>query len=123
MDTAIIIQARMSSRRFPGKVLFEVKKKPLLGYIIESLTNCKNSFKIIVATSKHKSDNSIVEYCKSINIDCYRGPLNNVAQRFVEVNNNYKLKSFIRICADSPLIDYRLSVSYTHLTLPTICSV
>tara|TARA_B100001250_G_C19817496_1_gene799575 strand:- start:9977 stop:10663 length:687 start_codon:yes stop_codon:yes gene_type:complete len=108
VDTAIIIQARMSSRRFPGKVLFEVKKKPLLGYIIESLTNCKNSFKIIVATSNHKSDNSIVEYCKSKKIDYYRGPLNNVSQRFVEVNNNYKLKSFIRICADSPLIDYRL---------------
>ena len=68
MDTAIIIQARMSSRRFPGKVLFEVKKKPLLGYIIESLTKCNNSFKIIVATSNHKSDNSIVEYCKSKDI-------------------------------------------------------
>ena len=98
----------MSSKRFPGKVLFEVKKKPLLGYIIESLKNCKNSFKIIVATSMHKSDDVIFEYCKLKKIDCYRGPLNNVAERFVEVNTNYKLKSFIRICADSPLIDYRL---------------
>jgi len=108
VDTAILIQARMSSKRLPGKVLFEVKKKPLLDYLIESLSNCKSPFNIIVATSVHKSDDPIVEYCKLRNIDYYRGPLNNVAKRFVEANNHYNLQSFIRICADSPLIDYRI---------------
>ena len=98
----------MSSKRFPGKVLFEVKKKPLLGYLVESLSNCKNSFKIIVATSNHKSDDLIAKYCESKKIECYRGPLSNVAKRFLEVNKKYELSSFIRICADSPLIDYRI---------------
>ena len=33
------------------------------------------------------------------------------------------LDRFIRLHPTSPAVDYALSVSYTHLTLPTICSV
>ena len=33
----IILQVRLSSKRFPGKVLAKIMNKPLLNFIIESL--------------------------------------------------------------------------------------
>ena len=40
-------------------------------------------------------------------IKFYRGPLNNVAKRFYEILKK-DVRSFLRICGDSPLIDYKL---------------
>ena len=43
-----IIQARMSSRRLPGKVLLEVNGRPLLSYMIERVRAAESIDKIIV---------------------------------------------------------------------------
>jgi len=104
-----IIQARMSSKRFPGKALHKVNKKPLLQYIIERLKNIeflKDS--IIVATSKQAADNPIEFFCNKNNVKCYRGQLNNVAGRFFTLLEQYQCDAFIRISGDSPLIDHHL---------------
>jgi spore coat polysaccharide biosynthesis protein SpsF len=41
-------------------------------------------------------------------VKCFRGPLENVAERFLEVIKFYKPEVFVRISADSPLFDYRI---------------
>ena len=39
----IVIQARMSSSRLPGKMLKHINGKPVLTYVIERLQHCKNN--------------------------------------------------------------------------------
>ena len=39
---------------------------------------------------------------------CCRGPLEDVAGRFIEVLNSFKFDAFVRVNGDSPLLDYRL---------------
>ena len=56
----VIIQARMKSSRLPGKVLKKIDKENILEKILNSLKKCENIDGIIIATSKHKSDNKIV---------------------------------------------------------------
>mgnify|MGYP001458967500 CR=1 FL=1 len=110
-----IVQARMSSIRFPGKVLYKVNGKPLLKYLIESLFQCSVIDQVVVATSIEQSDKPIVEFCQSIGVECYQGPLENVADRFAKLLEKYKFDAFVRICGDSPMLDYRLvsrAVSY-----------
>ncbi|MCP5102183.1 MAG: acylneuraminate cytidylyltransferase, partial [bacterium] len=101
---AAIIQARMTSQRFPGKVLYQVQEKPLLQYILESLAHCPHLHMVIVATSTGASDNPIAEFCIANGIECARGPLEDVAGRFKETLEKYDLNAFIRISGDSPLI-------------------
>lgn len=106
--TTAIIQARMSSRRFPGKVLRETKGRPLLAYLVDRLGKSEVLGRILVGTSRDPSDDPIARFCQSGGIECYRGPLENVAKRFLEMIQTYDLDSFVRISADSPLLDPHL---------------
>jgi len=100
----IIIQARLNSKRLPGKVLKKIYGKPILLYLLENLKKVNEN--IIVATSKF--DHEIIRFCKKNEIECFASNLNNVAKRFFELCNKYEDSYFVRLCADSPLIDYRL---------------
>jgi len=110
-----IVQARMSSTRFPGKVLCEINGKPLVQYLLESLFHCSDIDQVVVATSVESTDDPIVEFCHSLGVECYQGPLENVAGRFAKLLDRYKFDAFIRLSGDSPLLDHRLvskAVSY-----------
>ena len=61
-----------------------------------------------MATSNHKSDEKLVKYLKKIKVQFYRGSLQNVAKRILDLVLSKKKKFFLRISGDSPLIDYKL---------------
>lgn len=103
-----IVQARLSSKRLPAKMLKKILNKTLIDRVLLQISKSKKIKKIIVATSKHYSDNKLEKYCKNKNIEVYRGSLNNVAERFYEISKKENSDSFLRINGDSPLIDYRL---------------
>lgn len=105
MKIPVIIQARMNSQRFPGKVLKELQGRPLLDHLVERLKPSERIERIIVATSMDMSDQPIAQYCLARGIPCFRGTLENVAQRFKGVIEEFKLRNFVRLCADSPLLD------------------
>ena len=100
-----IIQARYSSKRLPGKVLKKILGAAVLKRVVQQVKKSKKISKIIIATSKHKTDKKIINFCKKNKIQCISGPLNNVFKRFYSIIIHEHCKSFVRISADSPLID------------------
>lgn len=106
--TPIIVQARMSSRRFPGKVLQPVAGRPLLSYLIESLTHCRNAGPVVVACSSDPSDDPIARFCTQSDILCIRGSLHDVMDRYLAAVDHLAASQFVRVCGDSPLLDHRL---------------
>ena len=100
-----IIQARFSSKRLPGKVLKKILGTSVLKRVVDQVKKSKKISKIIIATSKHKTDKKIINFCNKNKIHCIPGPLNNVFKRFYSIIVNEHCKSFVRITADSPLID------------------
>lgn len=100
-----IIQARTSSKRFPNKVVKKIGDITLLEQVINQVNRAFKTKKIIVATSKNKSDIKICKICKKKGIIYYRGDLKNVSKRYYDVLKKFRSKSFIRICADSPFIN------------------
>ena len=103
-----IVQARMGSRRLPGKVLREVAGKPILQYLLESLQRAKRLAGVVVATSTSTGDMPIVELCERLGVDVFRGDQADVAGRFLDVIEARDVEAFVRICGDSPLLDPRL---------------
>jgi spore coat polysaccharide biosynthesis protein SpsF (cytidylyltransferase family) len=109
LKKAIIIQARMSSKRLPGKVLREFGNGKTLLEIqllrIQELT--EQDIEIIVATSKTQSDDVLVDYLSTHFkwVKIYRGDLNNVMQRYYDAAITNSIGTIIRITADCPFID------------------
>jgi len=99
-----IIQARMSSNRLPMKMLRLVNKKNLLERVHSQVLKSKKINLAIVATSLNKEDDLIYKFCKKKNFNVFRGSLNDVSKRFIDVINYYSAESFIRINGDSPFI-------------------
>ena len=103
-----LVQARVTSKRFPRKMIKKINGNSILEILIDRLKLSRKISEIIILTSKNNSDNSIVKICKLKKIKFYRGPLNNVAKRFYDILKKKDVRSFLRICGDSPLIDYKL---------------
>ena len=101
----VFIQARMSSKRFPGKVLAPFNGIPMLTCVIERVNRVIPSSRIVVLTSTHQSDDPLVCYMQSAGISVHRGALENVFARFQSCLKEYPCSWFFRICADSPLLD------------------
>ena len=101
----VFIQARMSSKRFPGKVLAPFNGIPILTCVIERVNKVIPSGRIVVLTSIDQSDDPLVCYVRNSGISVYRGPLENVFERFQLCLREYPCSWFFRICADSPLLD------------------
>ena len=100
-----MVQARMGSTRFPGKVLKPVAGKPLLWHVLYRLTRCKTLDWIVVATSDNPRDDAIETYCREQKIDVVRGPEDNVLQRFKLAAEKTEADIIVRVSADAPFID------------------
>jgi spore coat polysaccharide biosynthesis protein SpsF (cytidylyltransferase family) len=108
METAIILQARLGSKRFPSKVLKKINGKTILEYTIKRLKKTKLSKNIIVATTKREEDQKIIKVAKKTNCHTFRGSTNNVLNRYYKAAVHYKVKNIVRICSDCPLIDPKI---------------
>ena len=102
---AVIIQARMSSSRLPGKSLLKIGGHPLIHYVIKRCESIK--LPVIVAISEDSSDDSLADFLKSYEIETYRGDLNNVLARYISAAEFYGIENIIRITGDNPLIDLK----------------
>lgn len=98
----------MSSRRLPGKVLRSLAGKPTLQYLLERLERCEQVDRVVVATSVDPSDDPVAAFCEAAGVAVHRGPLEHVAARFGEVAARFGLDAFVRVTADSPLLDQAL---------------
>ena len=101
----VFVQARMSSKRFPGKVLAPFNGIPILTCVIERVSKVIQSDRVVVLTSTDQSDDPLVCYVQNIGISVHRGALENVFDRFQSCLREYPCSWFFRICADSPLLD------------------
>jgi len=123
IDTLIILQARFSSSRLPGKVLKTIIDKPMLAHQIERLSKIKSAHKLIVATSNQQSDDAVESLCKELNISCFRGSLDDVLDRYYQAaifhNKNNAIKNIVRITGDCPLIDAEIVDKIIELFLIT----
>lgn len=100
-----IIQARLSSRRLPGKVLKDLAGRPMLAWTLERVRAAQLVTSAVVATSDQSDDDAVADFCADRGVTCHRGPLENVAERFAVALRAEQADAFVRITGDAPLID------------------
>ena len=105
MTITAVIQARMSSRRLPGKVLRPVVGKPLLALQLERVARAQKIDNLVVATSDRPDDDPVAALAASAGVGCYRGSLDDVLDRFYRAARDHAPDHVVRLTADCPLAD------------------
>lgn len=104
---AIVVQARMSSRRLPGKVLAPLAGAPAIVRMLERVARVAGAQFHVVATSDEPSDDPLADACGARGIPIARGPLDDVLARVLAaVPSGYD--TVVRLTGDCPLVDPRL---------------
>ncbi len=100
----VVLQARMSSSRLPGKVLMPINGQPMIFRQINRVIESTQVEDLIVATSVNRSDDELVKFLESNNIKVFRGSLDNVLSRFLEITKKINPTNVVRLTADCPLV-------------------
>ena len=102
IEPVIAIQARVSSKRFPRKVLEKINGRTLIECVIERCTD--TGFQVFVLTSDDLTDDPLEELLSHKKYSYYRGSLNDVRARYLNFMRKENINQVVRISADSPLI-------------------
>jgi glutamate-1-semialdehyde 2,1-aminomutase len=101
----VILQARVSSSRLPGKVLKSILGRPMLARQIERVLQSRRIDQLVIATSTDPSDDDLENLCWQMNVSCFRGSLNDVLDRFYQAAKKWQPQHVVRLTGDCPLID------------------
>lgn len=102
----VVIASRMSSSRLPGKALRPIfDHLTMLDVLVHRINMANSVTGIILATSNDESDDALDEWARRNGISCYRGSLDDVLGRLVGCLREFKLKDFVEILGDNPLVD------------------
>ena len=99
-----IIQARLTSSRFPKKILQKIENETLIELLIRRLKKSKYLDKIVLAIPNNEK-NRLLRNKISKNIKIFSGSENDVLDRYFQAAKRFKAKTIVRICGDCPLID------------------
>lgn len=106
MTAVVIIQARMSSSRLPGKALADLNGKPVLEHVI-GRCQAANVGQVIVATTSRPDDEPIKELAARLGIYSVGGDPDDVLGRFYVTHGMLAPDAgvIVRVTADCPLLD------------------
>ncbi|MEW5744446.1 MAG: hypothetical protein AB1805_03255 [Nitrospirota bacterium] len=108
MKKAILIQSRLSSKRFPKKMLQLINGVPLVEFVYRRCCRSSGADVVSVITSADPTDDELSEYCSGRGIDVFRGSLHNVLKRYIDAAAFYEAPLLSRVCGDSPFVDVTL---------------
>lgn len=104
LNVVAIIQARMGSRRFPGKVLADLCGRPVLEWVVDAVKRVEGVHQIVVATTTNAEDEAIEEWCEKHEVHCFRGEPLDVLKRYADCAREYRATHVLRITADCPML-------------------
>lgn len=105
MLRAIIVQARMTSTRLPGKVMADLAGRPLLERQLDRLRRCARADELVVATTVNAEDDPVVELAERAGARWFRGPEDDVLARYAGAAREAGADLVVRVTSDCPLID------------------
>ena len=117
VKVVLIIQARMGSKRLPGKSIMDLAGAPLVGRILERLKRVDRIDQIVLATSDQNQDDVLEKLAGDYKVNCFRGSENDLVDRYYQCAKSFKADVVLRLPADNPcpepsefdrLIDYHV---------------
>jgi spore coat polysaccharide biosynthesis protein SpsF len=99
------VEARVRSKRLPGKVLRKCMGRPLLELLIERLLRSETVDEIVVATTVDDSCDPLVGVAIAAGAKVFRGSEENVSERVTRAMNEARAEIVVQLTGDNPLVD------------------
>ena len=104
LNAAVVLQARMASRRLPGKALAVVAGRTILTHCLRRL-QAGSSVPVVLATTSRAEDDDLADEAARLGVRTFRGPSDDVLARFVRVARLLEVDYVVRATADNPAVD------------------
>ena len=118
-DCLVVIPARMSSARLPGKPLIDIAGLPMVHHVWNRATSVFSSDDVIIATE----DKEIEDYCLSNNLNCMLTNRTFTGEEKVKlVSDKILAKTYICLLGDEPLINTNDLKSFYENIIIESCS-
>ena len=99
------IAVRMKSTRLPRKALADIHGEPMTLRLIERLRAAKTIDEIVICTSTHPDDASLVDLAKEWGVQALAGSEEDVLSRFILAAEQYGADLVLRVTGDNVLTD------------------
>ncbi len=105
MRTVAVVQARMGSTRFPGKVMCDLAGRPLIDWVLFRVMRSSLVDHTVLATTDSSIDNLLAQHAAGLGVAVYRGDENDVLGRVASAAHEADAELVVRVCADNPFVD------------------
>ena len=105
MRTVAVVQARMGSNRFPGKVMSDLAGKPLIDWVLSRVGRSALVDQLVLATTDNSADDPLAQYASGMGVPVYRGDEYDVLGRVASAAHEANADLVVRVCADNPFVD------------------
>jgi 3-deoxy-manno-octulosonate cytidylyltransferase (CMP-KDO synthetase) len=102
MKNAVIIPARLNSKRFPGKIIYKINGLPMVEHVRRRALLSKSIDKVFIATGDQDIANELQKY--NANIIFTEGKHENGTSRISEAAKYVNCENVILVQGDEPLI-------------------
>ncbi|MBL8348998.1 MAG: NTP transferase domain-containing protein [Burkholderiaceae bacterium] len=99
-----LVQARMGSSRFPGKMLAPLGGLPLLHWVLARLQRSQRLDAVVLATSELPRDRPLVALAQGLGVASFAGSETDVLGRFAAAAEAHGARRVVRVCADNPFV-------------------
>ncbi len=100
-----VIQARLGSKRLPGKVLKKILGRTLIEWIYYRLSFCKEIGQIVLSTADTAENDKLAGHAKKIGLAYFRGSEKDLVSRLYNTAKKFSADAIVRITGDCPLVD------------------
>lgn len=104
-NVGLVVQARMSSSRFPGKVLADIDGKPMIERVIKRLFASTLGGDIILAIPDTPDNEVLINLAERLTVKYFEGSPEDVLSRYYDCATMLGLEVVVRVTGDCPLID------------------
>ena len=115
MKNVVILQARMTSTRLPGKVLLKCGDRTILDWVVGSVSQIVNIDEVCVAIPEGDLHEPVVEESLRLGCRVYRGSETDVLSRFYGAARYLNASNILRVTTDCPYTDPNVNTELLQL--------
>jgi spore coat polysaccharide biosynthesis protein SpsF len=105
MRAVVVITARLGSSRLPGKMLRDVRGRPVLAHVVDRMRLAQRPDGIVLATTREPEDDALEAAARELGIDVFRGPTEDVLVRWRDALREHGAELMVGCDGDDVLCD------------------